>query len=89
MTSFYNLSKADPAIADSGGVQFVGQRGHLLGQRSLSQLAAVIGTQSLVIRGKENSCVAFIPGLTLPAQQKEKVGNPGSLPSTDEYELYA
>ena len=24
-----------PAIADSGGVQFVGQRGHLLGQRSL------------------------------------------------------
>lgn len=27
MTSFYNLSKADPAIADSGGVQFVGQRG--------------------------------------------------------------
>ncbi|EXC30766.1 hypothetical protein L484_027941 [Morus notabilis] len=59
MTSFYNLSKADPAIADSGGVQFVGQRGHLLGQGSLSQLAAVIGTQSLVIRGKENSCVAF------------------------------
>lgn len=43
MTSFYNLSKADPAIADSGGVQFVGQRGHLLGQGSLSQLAAVIG----------------------------------------------
>jgi hypothetical protein len=26
MTSFYNLSKADPAIADSGGLQFVGQR---------------------------------------------------------------
>lgn len=86
MTSFYNLSKADPAIADSGGLQFVGQRGNLLGQWSLSQLAAVIGTQSLVIRGKENSCVAFIPpsGTT-----KAKVGNPGSLPSTDEYELYA
>lgn len=78
MTSFYNLSKAD-----SGGVKFVGQRGHLLGQWSLSQLAAVIGTQSLVIRGKENS-LAYPSGTT-----KAKVGNPGSLPSTDEYELYA
>lgn len=42
MTSFYNLSKADPAIADSGGVQFVGQRGHLLGQGSAVALSQFI-----------------------------------------------
>jgi len=81
MTSFYNLSKADPAIADSGGVQFVGQRGHLLGQGSLSQLAAVIGPR----HPRKRKLLRSLPGLSLPAQQKAKVGNPGSLPSTDEY----
>jgi hypothetical protein len=48
--------------------------------------AAVIGTPSLVIRGKENSCLAF---RTPSGTTKAKVGKPGSLPSTDEYELDA
>ncbi len=46
---------ADQVIADSDGIQFFGQKGHLLGQGSLSQLVVVIGTQSLVIGAKETT----------------------------------
>lgn len=67
------LSKADPAIADSGGLQFVGQTKRSSPRSMVSVSASCRNRNSLVIRGKSNSCVAFIPpsGTT-----KAKVGNP-------------
>lgn len=54
-----------PAIADSGGVQFVGQRGHLLGQRSLDFAVQLTYKKKIIIikiknkKGKKDFTLQF------------------------------